>query len=103
MCVTSTNWNECISKILTITYSPVYRISKKYQRDPIKFSDMFSSKILDLNIHSEIKMKLIEYINNKNTSFITDDIKHFESHEIGSQSEGKRYIGANEKQAQSLI
>ena len=72
-----------ISKILTISYSSVYRIWKEYQKDPVKFSDMFSSKVLYLNVHSEIKEKLIEFINNKGTPFTITDVKHFACHKIG--------------------
>ena len=72
-----------ISKMLTISYSSVYRILKEYQRDPKLFSNMFSSKVFDLNTESRIKEKLIEFINNKNTPFTTADNKHFASHELG--------------------
>ena len=47
---------------------------------------MFSSKLFDPNTESRIKEKFIEFINNKNTSFTTADIKHFASHELGVEA-----------------
>ena len=65
-----------ISKILTISYSSVYRICYEYERDLIRFSNMFSSEVFDLNSGSE--KNLIKYINNNSTLLTTTDIKHLQ-------------------------
>ena len=48
----------------------------------LNFCDMFSSKVLGLNIYNDIKEKLFEFIHNKDTFFTKAEIKHFVSHEI---------------------
>ena len=66
-----------------LSYSSASKIWKEYHRYPAKLSDMLSSKEPDLNMHNEIKEKLIEFIYNKDTSFTKAEIKHFVSNEIG--------------------